>query len=208
MKIVTGRTRLLGFLVVTALLSASRSVSAQCPVPSQYVNSTSSTAGDLQLIMGIDRFQCAVGDPVQFYLSVYNSGPTTVIIPNPWQISAIHSWSVLPDTCQFYYEPEGCEFATPFFWPQGVFFFGVATSVAPGQCKTYTTAWDGLHWGNPAIPVIPATYRVVGGFLVGAHAQTSQGAVLEDMIVQLQIVPADAVPALPVSWSWIKTRLE
>ena len=182
------------------------SAQAQCPLPPAIVNSTSSIAGDLTIAMGISANQVAVGDDVDFHLSVYNGGSASVVIPNPGQVSAIHSWSVLPPQCETYYEPDGCLSATPFFWPQGVFFFGQPTSVAPGQCRTYTTHWDGAHWGNPNLPVIPGTYRVVGGFLVGGEAVTSQGAPLEALVVPLEITAA--VPVVSDSWSGIKARFE
>jgi hypothetical protein len=156
--------------------------------------------------MGVSAFQTPVGGAVDFYLSVYNSGPSTVVIPNPGQVSAIHSWAVLPDTCDNLYEPEGCHVATPFYWPQGVFFFGVPTSVAPGQCRTYTANWSGPHWGNPNLPVLPGTYRVSGGFLIGWNAVTSQGAPLQEMIVPLEILTG--VPVVTATWSGIKTRLD
>ena len=179
---------------------------AQCVIPANIVNSASITAGDLHITMGISRFQCSVGDPVSFYLSVYNSGAMSVVIPNPGQVSAIHQWDVLPDTCASRHNPSRCQIDSPFFWPQGVFFFGAPTSMAPGQCRIYTTNWDGLHWGNPAIPVLPGPYHVLGGFLVGADATTSQGAILQSMTVPLTIDPAGGVAAVPASWSVIKTR--
>lgn len=176
------------------------------------VNSTSYVAGDLHFVMGISAYQVPVGSAVDFYLSVYNSGSSTVVIPNPGQVSAIHSWSVLPDTCDNLYEPENCIVDTPYLWPEGVFFFGVPTSVAAGQCITKTTHWSGQHWGNPNLPVQPGTYHVVGGWLVGWDEVTSQGAPLLEMELPLTIigatsgVPGPAVESL--TWSGIKSRVE
>lgn len=179
---------------------------AQCNVPPEYVNLTTASAGDLQLTMGIDRFQCAVGDTVQFWLSAWNSGPATVVLPNPGMVSAIHSWAVLPDSCLSEYEPDGCYVAALFVWPEGVFFFGVPTPVAPGQCLSYTATWDGLHWHGNGPPIVPDSYRVLGGFHVGGNVATSQGAILPDMVVRLDIT--DGVPVVSTTWSGIKARFE
>ena len=158
--------------------------------------------------LGVSTFQAPVGGPVDFYLSVYNSGPATVVIPNPNQISPIHSWSVLPPECNTQHEPDGCFAATPFHFPEVIFFFGVPISVGPGQCRTYTRQWDGTHWGNPNLPVNPGTYRVVGGFLVGEDEVTSQGAPLVELVVPLELVSTAGVPVMIDSWSGIKARFE
>jgi len=200
------RTNQLAVLIGLVSLAWPTMGSAQCITPPQFINITSSTAGDLQFVMGVDSFQCAVGSPVSFYLSVYNSASTTVVIPNPGQVSAIHQWHVLPDTCITIYEPDGCRSDTPFIYPEGVFYFGLPLSLAPGQCKVYTTMWSGQHWGNPNLPVLPGTYHVLGGFLVGSDAVTSQGAPLPAMVVPLQIVPVSGVPVEGVSWSRVKAR--
>lgn len=190
-----------GMLIVC---SHAPSALAQCEVPPQYTNTTTLTAGDLIFVMGTDRNLYSVGDSVQFYLSVYNAGPDTVVIPNPGQVSAIHSWDVLPDSCESRYEPEGCEYDTPFWSPQGIFFFGIPLTLPPGACVVRTVTWDGVHWAaGLGRTVVPAVYNVVGGYLAGWDGQTtSQGAPLVPMEVQIEIT--DGVSTVPTTWSGIK----
>lgn len=52
---------------------------AQCPTPPQYTNSTSRTAGNLLIVMALDRAQCAVGESVNFYLEV-------AVEPSSWSL--------------------------------------------------------------------------------------------------------------------------
>jgi hypothetical protein len=180
---------------------------AQCPTPPQYTNVTTASAGDLHFVMGTDLAIYGLGDPVQFYLSVYNSGAASVSIPNSFSITPNHFWDVLPDTCLNFYEPEGCENDSPFSYPEGVFFFGVPTSVMPGQCRTYSVTWDGVHWRSIlGRNVVPGLYRVPGGFALYPGDVTSQGAVIPPLEVEILI--ADPVPSRASTWSRIKTRLE
>lgn len=128
--------------LVVSVFQAPGHAKADCPVPAQFPHATSVPVGDLRFTVASDRTTYAVGQPIAMYLSVENTGPSPVVIPNPCGCTPLAAFSILPEACQTPLPP-ACK-PPPSWYPDAHFFFGLPITVSPGQCLAYTRTWEGM----------------------------------------------------------------
>jgi hypothetical protein len=152
--------------------------------------------GGLQFTLATEAYQYAVGDPVNITMIVENTGSVTATIPNPSLISPLEAIWVVADTCATFYVDD-CPSVSPFFWPQGLLYFGVSIVLAPGECRTYTQIWNGVPWQGGTTQ--PGLYAVLGGMSRGSTLFMPEGGVRLPIRIGEEGVPTDRR-----SWGAIK----
>ena len=181
--------------MVTSLVGTTDFVYADCPVPDQYPHSTSLTVGDLLFRVATDRSAYVIGQTVQMFLSVENIGSNPVVIPNPCGCSPLQAFGIFPEACPTPL-PSAC-MPPPYWAPVAHFDFGTPITVSPGQCLTFTKAWNGT-------PVFGGTVTP-GAYVFAAGTSPEVGTFyLPESGVRLAIRIDENVPTLRGTWGRLK----
>jgi hypothetical protein len=182
-------------LLGTIVLPATSGAQA-CPLPPQYTNSATVMVGDLQFTLATEKYQYAIGEPIALIMTVENTSAEPDTIPNPSRISPLYAFWIIPDTCASFYDDD-CPVASPFIWPEAVYFWGAPTILGPSQCLTFTRTWSGTPWRGGT--TASGLYTVVSGMSTGMGFFMPQDGVR----VPIRIVE-QGVPTERQSWGAIK----
>ena len=170
-----------------------------CTIPLQYMHAVSQIEESVKVTVATERETYSVGDSIACYLMLENIGDSTYAIPNPSSITPLHSFWILPDSCDSL-EQEGCTENLLFLVPTFVFFFGTSVILDPGECVKYEATWSGtpFHVGS----TLPGSYSVVVGMTTGSWIFFLDGG------VRLPITIQDLVPGLASTWGHASASTE
>jgi hypothetical protein len=200
------RPLVLLFAAIPLFLVPSSALGGPCVLPAQYTHTAVVVEGDLQATMGTDAATCAPGDTVRMALLFQNTGSDTLIYPGG--VTPLDGFSIVGDSCATADAP-GCFENRLWYSPEFVYYFSPALMLHPGECKLYTTYWDGLvrvvegstvHYD----PAPPGAYRLFGG--LWTFSENGQGYDVPIDGVMLPLTIEEGVPVEPITWGGLKTR--
>jgi len=204
-----------GLFLLLALgsLSATLAHAQPCTLPAGYDHVAIQTEGSLEFTLATTQSSYLLGQPITMVLITRNIGVSSVTIPNPYFVTPIESFNMLPDYCDSLDQPN-CLGTWAFWVPQALYYSGSPILITPGQCVQQSYAWSGTP--EPGSSVSAGGYDIVAGYWEGDRDYDWEGPFRPYYNIYLpsggirlpiQIIGTSAVPpASPASWSRVKLR--
>jgi len=183
----------LGFLLAVLAGTAF----AQCDLPAEFEHAAVVTDGNFRITVGTLRADYRQGDVIEFQVVTTNTGAAAETLQ--WPVEYPDALIVTDPACDDIRETIG---SWLFRYPPFLFYVPGSETLAPGECRVRTMAWD-----TAADPVDPGVYRVWGGLVawpVESIFEPGWGWILDPAILEITI--DEAVSRDEVTWGQIKAR--
>jgi len=192
---------LAGLLLPSGVLPA-----LACDPPETFTHTATGVEGSALVKAATDLPVYSLGQEVRFFLSVENQGAGTVQFTSG--ASPMQAFVVLPDSCPSL-DHEDCAWHIVFLDPEIVYFNGDAVILAPGECRTWTSLWDGRVFNYDTMEFelpSPGRYHVfIGLFRYVGGLQPIDFIVPEDgVILDIVLGGVGGVGSHATSWGSIK----